>query len=152
MTPNEANRGIPCSVSSYKRPASGGTWNDWCFGIFASCRSQISKLIEAEVSGIFSKTGKRSDRYPTRCLVVESTWASIERGEWRSQLKSSHVLGSLMGWISNGLPVVMAGDHHRAGRFISRILFIAARRRFRELQGLISNDGSTDRQGTAATR
>jgi len=75
--------------------------------------------------------------YPTRALIVESTWAEIEAGEWRSELTPPHVLGSLLGWVTAGLPIIMATDHARAGRFVSRILFTAARRRWREARELL---------------
>ena len=35
-----------------------------------------------------------------------------------------------------GLPVVMAGDRERAGRYVSRLLFTAARREWRKLRAL----------------
>ncbi len=43
-------------------------------------------------------------------------------------------LGSLLGWVEMGLPVIMAGDHERAGRYVARLLFTCARRRWRELK------------------
>jgi ERCC4-type nuclease len=73
--------------------------------------------------------------YPVRALVIESTWPEIERGRWRSKINPSAALGSILNWVAMGLPVVMASDHARAGRYVSRILFIAARRRWREARG-----------------
>ncbi len=55
----------------------------------------------------------------------------------RSNLTSKQVLGSLLGWIAAGLPIVMAGSHQRAGQYAARILFTVARRRYRELRALI---------------
>ena len=52
-------------------------------------------------------------------------------------LTSKQVLGSLLGWIASGLPVLMAGTHERAGKYAARILFTVARRRYRELRTLI---------------
>jgi len=75
--------------------------------------------------------------YPVRALVVEFTWADLERGEWRSKVTAAAALGSVLGWIAAGVPVVMAGDHARAGRYVSRLLYIAARRRWREARGLV---------------
>ena len=75
--------------------------------------------------------------YPVRALVIESTWPEIERGQWRSKIRAPAALGSVLNWIAMGLPVVMAGDHARAGRYVSRILFIAARRRWREARALL---------------
>jgi ERCC4-type nuclease len=78
--------------------------------------------------------------YPVRALVVESTWPEIERGKWRSKVRAPAALGTVLNWISMGLPVIMASDHCRAGRYVSRILFVAARRRWREARALLSPD------------
>lgn len=75
--------------------------------------------------------------YPVRALVVESTWPELERGQWRSKVSPPAALGTVLNWISMGLPVIMAGDHNRAGRYVSRILFVAARRRWREARSLL---------------
>lgn len=84
----------------------------------------------------FDREVQRLLGYPVRALVVESTWAELEGGEWRSQVTSAAAIGSLLGWIASGLPVVMAGGHERAGRYVSRLLFTAARRRWREARAL----------------
>jgi hypothetical protein len=70
---------------------------------------------------------------------VESTWAEIEAGNWRSKVAPAAAVGSLLGWIAAGLPIVMAGDHARAGRVVGRLLYIAARRRWREARALVAN-------------
>jgi hypothetical protein len=75
--------------------------------------------------------------YPTRALVIESTWPEVEAGNWRSKITSSAAVGSLLGWIAAGVPIVMAETHERAGRYVSRLLFTAARRRWRECRSLI---------------
>jgi hypothetical protein len=36
------------------------------------------------------------------------------------------------------VPIIMAADHARAGRYVSRLLFTAARRRWREARSLIA--------------
>ena len=74
--------------------------------------------------------------YPVRCLVVESSWSELERGDWRSKITSSAAVGSVLGWVAMGLPVIMADDHDRAGKYVSRLLFTAARRRWREARAL----------------
>lgn len=50
-----------------------------------------------------------------------------------------------MGWIAQGVPFIMAGSHERAGRYVGRLLFTAARRRWRECRGLIAQ--ADDAQG-----
>jgi DNA excision repair protein ERCC-4 len=84
----------------------------------------------------FDRECQRLLAYPTRCIVVESTWADLEAGGWKSKVTSSAVIGSCLGWITAGIPVVMCGDHERAGRYVSRMLFTAARRRWREARAL----------------
>jgi ERCC4-type nuclease len=87
----------------------------------------------------FEREVQRLLAYPVRCLVVESTWQALEAGEWQSKITPAAAIGSTLGWIAAGLPVVMAGDHKRAGQYTSRLLFIAARRRWREARGLIQS-------------
>ena len=91
----------------------------------------------------FDREVQRLLAFPVRALVVESTWARFEAGGWRSHLGPAPVIGSLLGWSAMGLPIVMAGDHHTAGRYVSRMLFIAARRRWREARALITTAGGT---------
>jgi ERCC4-type nuclease len=85
----------------------------------------------------FDREVQRLLAYPVQCLVVESTWAEIEAGGWRSKITPQAAMGSLLGWVASGLPVIMCGDHDRAGRCVSRLLYIAARRRWRENRAMI---------------
>lgn len=84
----------------------------------------------------FEREIQRLLAYPSRAIVVEATWAMIEAGGWRSKLQPSHVMGSVLGWIDAGVPVLLVRDHEAAGKAIARLLFIAARRRWRALQSL----------------
>lgn len=92
----------------------------------------------------FDREVQRLIAYPVRCLVVESTWQDIEAGGWRGDVTTQAAIGSLLGWIASGLPIVMAGNHERAGRYVARMLFIAARRRWRETRALIEGAGLDD--------
>ncbi len=76
-------------------------------------------------------------RPPIPAELRPEPWERLEAGGWRSQVTPAAVIGSLLGWIAAGLPVVMAGDHARAGRYVSRLLFTAARRRWRENRELL---------------
>ncbi len=91
----------------------------------------------------FERELQRLLAYPVRCLIVESTWAEVEAGEWRSKVTSSAAIGSLLGWVAMGIPIIMAENHHRAGRYVSRLLYTAARRRWRELRTLAVTIGTT---------
>ena len=87
----------------------------------------------------FDREVKRLLAYPVRCLVVEATWAQLEVGHWRSKVTPQAAVGSVLGWIAAGVPVIMAGDHDRAGRYVARLLYIAARRRWRETRALVAS-------------
>ena len=76
--------------------------------------------------------------YPVRVLVVEATWSDVETGGWRGKITPGQVSGSLIAWTAVGLPVALVGNHVRAGKYVSRFLYMAARRRWRELRHLAS--------------
>ncbi len=103
----------------------------------------IERKSEGDVLSCIGVERERFDRevqrllaYPVRALIVESTWQRIETGEWRSKVKPQAAIGSLLGWAAMGLPVIMAGTHERAGQYTARLLFTAARRRYREARAL----------------
>ena len=76
----------------------------------------------------FKRELQRLRAYRFRCVVVECDHADLERGEWRSQLKPSHVLGSLAAWTAQySLPIMLVGSHEAGARFCERFLFQAAR-------------------------
>ena len=87
----------------------------------------------------FERCVQRMLAYPVRCLVVESDWAALESGNWRSKTTAAAVLGSLIGWQTAGLPIALVGSHERAGRIIAKMLFSAARRRWREARALMQD-------------
>ncbi len=76
----------------------------------------------------FKRELQRLKAYRFRALIIEASHADLEAGEWRSQLKPSHVLGSLAAWmVQYALPIMLAGDHEAAARFGERYLYQAAR-------------------------
>jgi DNA excision repair protein ERCC-4 len=98
----------------------------------------------------FDREVQRILAYPVRAIVVEAGWQFFERGEWRGNVTPNAAIGSLLGWITAGVPIVMAYDHERAGRFVSRMLFTAARRRWREARALVASVAETETQGAVA--
>ena len=87
----------------------------------------------------FDREVQRLLAYPTRALVVESTWSTIELGNYRSRISSKAAIGSLLGLVAMGLPVIMARDHQNAGKVVGKLLYITARRRWREARHLVSS-------------
>ena len=105
----------------------------------------IERKSRQDLAACVGRERKRFDRevqrllgYPVRALVVEAAWEEIESGAWRGEVRPEAAIGSLLGWIAAGLPVVMAGDRERAGKYVARLLFLAARRRWREARSLMN--------------
>lgn len=84
----------------------------------------------------FDRELKRLQAYDVRAVVVEATWAELQAGGWRSKVTPPAAVGSVLAWISEGIPFLFVGSHEEAGRAVARLLFVAARRRWRELQSL----------------
>ena len=80
----------------------------------------------------FEKEIQRLLAYETRAIVVEGNWALIESKQYRGLVEPNSIIGSCLSWMARGIPVLMADNHERAGRYISRLLFTAARRRYNE--------------------
>ena len=105
----------------------------------------IERKSLGDLLGCIGQDRERFDRevirllaYPVRALVVESTWDELEAGQWRSKITPAAAVGSILGWVAMGLPVIIAGDHQRAGRFVAKLLYTAARRRWRESRLLLA--------------
>ena len=76
----------------------------------------------------FTRELQRLRAYRFRLLVVETDAATIDVGQWRSNLQPSHVFGSLAAWSAQfTLPVWLSGDHAGAAQFVERFLFQSAR-------------------------
>ncbi|MFN3192688.1 MAG: ERCC4 domain-containing protein [Aureliella sp.] len=84
----------------------------------------------------FEREIERLRAFPVAVLLIEATWPDIELGQWRSKLTPKQVEAALLGWAAKGIQVELVGNHERAGRFASRLLFTVARRRYRELRTL----------------
>lgn len=81
----------------------------------------------------FDREMQRILAYPTRALVIESTWQQLQFGGWRGKVTPQAAMGSALGWIAQGVPVVMAGNRSAGDQMVARILFIAARRWWRRI-------------------
>jgi hypothetical protein len=77
--------------------------------------------------------------YPVRALLVESTWSQLEAGGWRGQITPQQAVGSCLGWVGRGVPIIMAGTHARAGKYAARLLYTAARRYWKQLREFARN-------------
>ena len=99
-------------------------------------RKSVADLIGCMGSGRdrFERELKRLLAYETRAIVVEGSWSSIELKQYRGDIHPNAAMGAIIGWIAMGIPILFCGDRERAQTFTARLLFIAARRRWREAQ------------------
>ncbi len=91
-------------------------------------RSRLQKLIRDNFTSSILKF--------TYILLFPSEQMKFSAEPRAEQITAA--MGSLLGLPAAGLPILMAYDHARAGRFVSRILFTAARRRWRETRSLVA--------------
>lgn len=87
----------------------------------------------------FEKEIQRLLAYPSRAIIVESKWEYFVSGDWpvlgiRSLVNPSSAMGSVLGWIERGIPILFGGEAQDCAVLCSRLLYIAARRRFYELK------------------
>lgn len=87
----------------------------------------------------FEREVQRLLAFESKAVVVESSWASFERGGWRSRVTPAAAMGSVIGWEALGIPFHWSTTREDAAHYVSRFLFVAARRRFRELQSFYDN-------------
>ncbi len=85
----------------------------------------------------FERELQRLLGYSTRAVVVEAAWSDLERGDWRSKVTAQSATGSVLAWIGGGIPFLFAGNREAAERATMRLLFCAARRRYRQLRALV---------------
>lgn len=95
----------------------------------------------------FTREMERMLAFPCRVLVIESSWGVLSTGGWRSKITPASVVGTTVGWLEMGIQVVLAGDRMHAEDFAKRLLYLAARRRWREARGFVaamSGEGKSD--------
>lgn len=84
-----------------------------------------------DLLGCAGRDGERFERelqrmlaHPVRVLLVESMWADIELGQWRSKVTSSQVMGRLIGWAAIGNQVAMRSNNFAKFKTIFPALFL----------------------------
>lgn len=82
----------------------------------------------------FEREMHRILAYPSRLIVIEGSLPQIQLKQYRGEIHPNAAIGSLLGWMARGIPILFANTHEEAGRMVARFLFIVARRRYAELQ------------------
>jgi ERCC4-type nuclease len=96
---------------------------------FLDCVGRERKRLDSQL--------ERLMQFPARLLLIELSWQQIEAGEWRQDVSPSAARGTLLGAMEMGVPVLLIPDRQQASLYAARWLFISARRRWRELRGLV---------------
>lgn len=87
----------------------------------------------------FERQLERLRGFPVGVLAIEASWRAIELGEWQSRMKPTAVADTLMGVAASGITLLMGDSHARLGRLVSRLLYVVARRRWREARALVAS-------------
>lgn len=92
-----------------------------------------------DLLGVIGNSRERFEReierildYPCRLLAIEAHWDELRLGHWRGKIKPKQVTGSLQGWAAKGLPFFCHPDRRVVADFIGNMMFIHARRLYRE--------------------
>lgn len=88
----------------------------------------------------FTKEIKRLLAYPVRAVVVESTWEDIQYGIWPGKITPEMVSNSILSWICQGVPFILAGKE--SGSVISKLLYLSSRKRYREMYNFMKSTRS----------
>ena len=92
----------------------------------------------------FDRVIHRLMAFPARLLIVEATWVEVDDQRWRGNVTSTQVVGSVLSWMSRGIPVVMAGTRQRAGLLVSRFLFQVARKHWQQARSFVERHLNDD--------
>lgn len=76
--------------------------------------------------------------YPVRAVFVEAEWSDLETGEWRSRVEPNAVIGSTLGWITRGVPIILTGTRERSQHLAARMLYLAAKHQWDVLKTLFA--------------
>lgn len=96
---------------------------------FLSCVGVERDRFEACVQRMLS--------YPHRAIVIEMSRDEVSAGNWRSKVTPGAAWGSIMAWMSRGIPVVLSGGRNEAAKDVFDLLIHAARQRWWESRELI---------------
>lgn len=90
----------------------------------------------------FDREIQRLLGYQTRAILIEASWAHLGHHSWRSKVTPAVVQASVLSWTARGIPIVLAGTRLDAQDCCRRILFLAARHRYREIRALVGTADS----------
>lgn len=72
----------------------------------------------------FEKELFRMRAFQCRLVIVEATWEEMSKGEWRSQITPAQLQGSVMRYMTWGIPFHFAKNPHEAARFVANYMWL----------------------------
>jgi ERCC4-type nuclease len=100
------------------------------------CAGKDRKRFEAQL--------ERLRAFEIGVLALETNWPALETGEWRSQMTSSAIQGTLLGIIADGTTVLFGDSHARLSRLVARLIYVAAKRQYRSTREMLKAVTSTE--------
>ena len=94
-------------------------------------RKSLPDLIGCMTSGRkrFERELQRMKAYPSRCVVVESTWQALINGDYRSRIKPDAATHSVVSWISSfAVPFLFVGNRIAAADAVAYFLFTSTKK------------------------
>lgn len=95
---------------------------------------RIERKSLQDLIGCIGKERERFERelvrlkgFNHKAVVVECYWSDIYAENWRGQIKSSHVIGSLGRWQLDGIPFILSGPRPFSCKMIQKLLYLSAR-------------------------
>ncbi len=89
----------------------------------------------------FERELDRMMSFKVRAVVVEGSWSDIETGDYRARVHPNAAIGSILGWISRGIPFVLAGNRIRASEYVARLLVHGSK--VKDLKEISQSDQTT---------
>jgi ERCC4-type nuclease len=86
---------------------------------------------------MFLRRVRRARSLESYAIVVEASWQDLLDGNWRSKATPASITGSALAMMGDGIPILFAGNREAAQQATARFLFCSARRRYREIRGLL---------------
>lgn len=91
----------------------------------------------------FEREIQRLMAYPVKALVIEATISQIQAKMYRGKVHPNAALGSIMGWMVRGLPVIWAENHITAGELTAKFLYLAAKREWAKAYPFLASMAET---------
>lgn len=121
-----------------------------------ACAPDLLRIERKELSDFVACCGNGRERFMremTRIkafaipiVLIETTWNQLAAGGWRSQISPASVFGTAVGLLADGINVICGGDRMQSEDLCKRILYTAARRRWREAREWVKSLSGTEGQ------